>query len=72
MKKLLFFQDSIQILKKTQTIKVDLIINITFIQKKSGTQHSEMLYTVDGPFQLIHADVANLKFSSKSVVAPKY
>ena len=30
-----------------------------------------MLHTIDGPMQLIHADVADLNFFSKSAVAPK-
>ena len=31
-----------------------------------------MLHTIDGPMLLVHADVVDLKFFSKSVVAPKY
>ena len=31
-----------------------------------------MLHTIDGPMQLIHADIADLDFFSKSSVAPKY
>ena len=31
-----------------------------------------MLHTIDGPMQLVHADVADLNFFSKSAVAPKY
>ena len=31
-----------------------------------------MLHTIDGPIQLVHADVADLQFFSKSAVAPKY
>ena len=31
-----------------------------------------MLHNIDGPMQLIHADVADLNFFSKSAVAPKY
>ena len=31
-----------------------------------------MLHTIDGPMQLIHADIADLHFFSKSSVAPKY
>ena len=30
-----------------------------------------MFHTIDGPMQLIHADVADLNFFSKSAVAPK-
>ena len=31
-----------------------------------------MWHTIDGPMQLIHADVADLNFFSKSAVAPKH
>ena len=31
-----------------------------------------MLHTIDGPMQLIHADVADFNFFSKSAVAPEY
>ena len=31
-----------------------------------------MLHTIDGPMQLMPADVADLQFFSKSTVAPKY
>ena len=31
-----------------------------------------MLKTIDGPIQLIHAEVADLNFFSKSAVVPRY
>ena len=31
-----------------------------------------MIYSFDGPFQLIHADVGNLEFLGKSATIPKY
>lgn len=58
--------------KNEEKNSVVTIINTPFTQERRGTQHGEMLYIVDGPFQLVHADVANLEFSSKSAVAPKY
>ena len=30
------------------------------------------MYTFDGPFQLVHADVANLEFLGKSATVPRY
>ena len=36
------------------------------------TQRIDMLYTIDGPMQLVHADIAYLQFFSKSAVTPKY
>ena len=49
-----------------------VILTTPFIQEKSVTQRGDMLHTIDGPMQLIHADVADLHFFSKSAVAPKY
>ena len=49
-----------------------VVLTTSFIQEKSVTQRDDMLHTIDGPMQLIHADVADLHFFSKSAVAPKY
>ena len=43
-----------------------------FVEQKKDIDRSSSLYTVDGPLQFFHADVAYLKFFSKSVVDPKY
>ena len=49
-----------------------VVLTIPFIQEKSVTQRGDILHTIDGPMQLIQADVADLHFFSKSTVAPKY
>ena len=49
-----------------------VVFTTPFIQEKSVTQGDDMLHTIDGPMQLIPADVADLHFFSKSAVAPKY
>ena len=41
-----------------------------FIEKRETDRST--LYSFDGPFQLIHADVGNLEFLRKSVTVPKY
>ena len=33
---------------------------------------SSILYSFDGPFQLIHADVGNLEFLGKNATIPRY
>ena len=43
-----------------------------FLEQKKDINRSSSLYTVDSPLQFFHADVAYLKFFSKSVVDPKY
>ena len=42
-----------------------------FVEQKSEIDRSN-LYSFDGSFQLLHADVANLEFLGKSAVDPKY
>lgn len=49
-----------------------IVVNTPFIREKSVTQIAEMLRTIDGPMQLIHADFAALNFFSKSAAAPRY
>ena len=49
-----------------------IVINTPFVQGRYLTQRGDMLHTIDGPMQLVHTDIADLNFFSKSVVAPKY
>ena len=56
---------------KIKELKTKVVINTPFVQERAVTQREEILHTIDGPMQLVHADVADLNFFSKSVVAPK-
>ena len=49
---------------KTLSIKLD------YVEKQEIDRST--LYSVNGPFQLVHADIANLRFLGKSVTHPKY
>ena len=49
-----------------------VIFPTLFIQEKSVTQRGDILHTKDRPMQLIHADVVDLHFFSKSAVGSKY
>ena len=49
-----------------------VIIKTFFVQERYVTQRGDMLKTIDGQIQLIHADVADLNFFSKTAVAPRY
>ena len=69
---MLFFCALFKYEKNGEKNSVATIINTPFTQERRGTQHGEILYIVDGPFQLVHADMDNLEFSSKSAAAPKY
>ena len=57
---------------KIKELKTKVVINTPFVQERAVTQSGEMLHTIDGPMQLVHADVADLNSFNKSVVAPKY
>ena len=46
-------------------------LNTPFYKKKTDID-SSTLYSVDKPFQKIHADIADLRFFAKSAVDPKY
>ena len=43
-----------------------------FIEQKKDIDRSSTLYSIKGPFELLHADIANIKFLSKSAVDPHY
>ena len=57
---------------KIKELKTKVVINTPFVQERAVTQRGEMLHTIDGPMQLVQADVADLNSFSKSVVALKY
>ena len=41
------------------------------VNKRSNIDHST-LYSISNPFELLHADIADLRFLAKSAVDPKY
>ena len=44
-----------------------------FLEQKKDIGRSSALYSIGGPFELVHADVANIRgFFSKSAVNPSY
>ena len=43
-----------------------LPLRLDFVEKR------ETLYSIDGPFQLVHVDVANLEFLGKLATHAKY
>ena len=58
--------------KANEFLSKKVVLTTSFMQEKLVTQRGDMLHTIDGPMQVIHADVADLHFFSKSAVAPKY
>ena len=51
--------------------KNNLPLVTPFVNKRSNIDHST-LYSIDKPFELLHADIADLRFLAKSAVNPKY
>ena len=43
----------------------------SFVNKRSNIDHST-LYSISKPFELLHADIADLRFLARSVIDPKY
>ena len=43
-----------------------------FVEQKKDIDRSSALYSINGPLQFFHADVADIRFFSKSAVDPKY
>ena len=49
----------------------NLLLDKSFVNKRSNIDHS-MLYSIRKPFELLHADIVDLRFLAKLVVDPKY
>ena len=49
----------------------DLSLVTPFVNKRSNIDHST-LYSISKPFDLLHADIADLRWLTKSAVDPKY
>ena len=49
----------------------NLPLKTLFIEKKRDIDRS-IFYSFKGPFELLHADIADLRFLIKSAVDPKY
>ena len=43
-----------------------------FVKQKKDIDRLSTLYSIKAPFELIHADIANIKFLFKSTVDPHY
>ena len=52
--------------------KTKLPFYTPFVEQKKDIDRSSTLYSVNAPLQFFHADVADIRFFSKSAVDPKY
>ena len=62
--------NSIGEIKKIQPEPI-IPAHIPFVEKKSNIDRST-LYSFGGPFELLHADIADIRFFAKSAVNPLY
>ena len=53
------------------TDKPKLSFYTPFVEQKKDIDRSSSLYTINGPMQIFHADLAYLQFFAKSAVDPK-
>ena len=62
-------------------LQIQLIINLFFNEDKAPTRADYVekraidrstLYSIHGPFELLHADVGNLAFLGKNATFPQY
>ena len=59
-------------MKDKNFYQLDKLTLVThFIDKRSNIDHST-LYSISRPFEMLHADIADLRFLSKLAVDPKY
>ena len=67
-----------KLFKKLETKEEDNVIEpkvpfyTPFVEQRKDIDRSSALYTVNGPLQFFHADLAYLQFFPKSAVDPKY
>ena len=54
------------------TDKPKLLFYTPFVEQEKEIDRSSLLYTINGPIQFFHADLAYLQFFAKSAVDPKY
>ena len=52
--------------------KARLLFYIPFVEQKKDIDRSSALYSINAPLQFFHADVADIRFFSKSAIDPKY
>ena len=52
--------------------KLRILFYTPFVEQKQDINRLSTLYSINGPMQFFHADVADIHFFSKSAVDPKY
>ena len=60
------------VLYKSEKPKAKIPFYTPFVEQRKDIDRSSALYSIKASFELVHADVADIRFFSKSAVDPKY
>ena len=60
------------VLYESEDPKKSILFYTLFVEQKKNIDRPFTLYSINAPFKLVHADIADIQFFSKSAVEPKY
>ena len=58
--------------KNDEDTKTRISFYVPFVEQRKDIDRSSALYSIKAPFELVHADIAEIRFFSKSAVDLKY
>ena len=58
--------------EKEEEKEIQIPFYTPFVEQRKDIDRSSALYSINGPLQFFHADLAYLQFFAKSAVNPKY
>ena len=64
--------DDKNVLYENENTKTRIPFYTPFVEQKKDINQLSALYSIKAPFELVHADVADIRFYSRSAVYPKY
>ena len=60
------------VLHESENLKTNIPFYTSFVEQRKDIDWSSVLYSVKAPFEVVHNDMADIQFFSKSAVDPKY
>ena len=60
------------VLSESENPKTKISFYTPFDEQRKDIDRSSALFSIKAPFELVYADVADIRFFSKSAVDPKY
>ena len=60
------------VLYESEKPKAKIPFHTLIVEQRKDIDWSSVLYSIKAPFELVHADVADIRCFSKSAVDPKY